>query len=100
MAAVGEYDLAAQLRHGACQIGDDPIHTWERQCGVASAGHVKCGHSDLRAIKRRQQLPIFIDVAIPVQTAAKPRALEFAERKNQGLLPLASSEGGQGLACQ
>jgi hypothetical protein len=31
MAAAGEYDLAAQLRHVVCQIGDDPIHTLERQ---------------------------------------------------------------------
>jgi len=30
MAAVGEYELAAQSRHVVCQIGDNPIHTLER----------------------------------------------------------------------
>ena len=30
MAAVGEYELAAQSRYVVCQIGDNPIHTLER----------------------------------------------------------------------
>jgi hypothetical protein len=37
-AAFGEYERAAQLWHVVCQIGDDPIHTLERQCQVAIAG--------------------------------------------------------------
>ena len=53
MAAVGEYELAAQSRHVVCQIGDNPIYALERHYQVAIANHVKCRHGDLRALKRR-----------------------------------------------
>src|ERR1041385_469822 len=81
MATAGEYDLAAQVRHVVCQIDEGPIHTRKRQYQVAIANHVECRDRDLCAVKRRQQFPISVDVAIPVQTAAKPRTLEFADVK-------------------
>ena len=41
---------------------------------VAVAGHVKRRNRHLRARERRQQLPVAVDVAVPVEAAAKTRA--------------------------
>src|SRR5258708_1363033 len=67
MAAVGEDELAAQSRHGVWQIGDSPIHPWERHYQVAIADHVTCRAAALRALERRHQLPIPITLSSPIR---------------------------------
>ena len=51
--ATREHDLAAQLRHVVCQIGDNLIHAVERYHQVTIASHIKRRHYHLRASERR-----------------------------------------------
>jgi len=66
MAAAGEHDLAAQSRHLVFQIGDKLIPAAKRNHYVAVAGYVKRRDRNLGACKRRQQLPISVDVTVPI----------------------------------
>jgi hypothetical protein len=43
------------------------IHVAKRHHQIAVAGHVEGGHGHFGAGKRRQQFPITVDVAVPVE---------------------------------
>jgi hypothetical protein len=67
--------------------------THERDHQVAIASHINRRHCHLRAAELRQQFPISIDGALPVEAATKFGALEltdveidvgFAEPRRQG----------------
>jgi uncharacterized protein involved in response to NO len=78
VAAAGQNDRPAQLRHEIREIGEEPVHAGEGEDRVALAGDEKRRHDHGEPGERRQQLPVAIDVAIPVEPAAKPGAGEFA----------------------
>src|SRR5262249_52637529 len=44
---------------------------------VPVASDIECGYQDPRSGKWRQKLPVAVDVAVPVETAAKPGAGKF-----------------------
>src|SRR5215831_13765432 len=94
MTATREHDLAAQLRHVVCQIGDNLIHAAKRYHQVTIAGHIKRRHCHLRAGERGQQFPISIDVAVPVQAAAKSGALELTDVEIDVLCAKPCRQGG------
>src|SRR6185369_3470629 len=53
---------------------------------VAIASDVERGDGDLQALERSQKLPVSVDVAIPVQPAAKAGAREFSAVEIQVVL--------------
>src|SRR6202035_4666975 len=77
MPAAGQHDGAAQLRHITREVGDRLVHVPKRHHQVAVAGHVERGNIHFGAGKRSQELPVAVDVAVPVEAAAKsgPREL-------------------------
>ena len=77
VAAAGQHDRPAQLRDELREIGDELVHAAELHDQVAIAGHVEGGHGDERAGVRRQQLPVAVDVAVPVEAAAEAGACEL-----------------------
>ena len=54
------------------------VHALKRDHQIAVAGDIKRRHRHLGAGERRQKLPVAIDVAVPVEAAAKAAAREFA----------------------
>jgi hypothetical protein len=62
-----------EVRH----IGYAFAETGKIQHDIAFAGHVQRWYGDLCTGKRSEQLPVAIDVAVPVKTPAKPRPREF-----------------------
>jgi hypothetical protein len=72
VAAAGQHDHAAKPRREFRQIGDMVVHSGEFDDRIATAGNVERRHSDWYAVERRQQFPVSIDVAIPVETVSNP----------------------------
>src|SRR5712692_4777987 len=77
VSAPGEDQGLAELGHELRQIGDELIHAAEGQHEVTVAGDVERGDAHHRARVGSEELPVAIDVAIPVEAAAKARAREF-----------------------
>ncbi|MGY3550692.1 hypothetical protein ACVWZ4_006053 [Bradyrhizobium sp. USDA 4472] len=74
---IGQHALQIVDPLGADQAGDD---------GVLRAGDEQGGLVDLRVLPGRGQLPIAVDVAIPIQPATKPgRAEALGEMSKIGL---------------
>src|SRR3984893_198721 len=78
VAATGKHDRLAQLRHKIGKVGNQPVHAGEGHHRVAVAGDVEGRYHDLCSGEGRQEFPVAVDVAIPVEPAAKPGAGEFA----------------------
>ena len=65
------------MRDERREIRDELIHSREPDNEVAVAGDVEGGDGDNGASERRQQLPVTIDVAVPIEPAAKAGATEL-----------------------
>lgn len=70
--------MTAQLRHVLRQIGEVALHAREPDDRIALASDIERRQLDRHVVERREQFPIAVDIAIPVETAAKPSAGEFA----------------------
>src|SRR5215472_13011830 len=81
VAATRQYDGSLQLRNKVHEIGDQPVHAGKGNHQVAVAGDIECGYQDPRSGEWRQKLPVAVDVAVPVETAAKPGAGKFLDIK-------------------
>src|SRR6058998_4074580 len=75
--AAGQHDRPPKLRDERRQIRDELIHSREAHYEIAVAGDVEGGNGDDGAGERRQELPVAIDVAVPVEPAAKAGASEL-----------------------
>src|SRR5262245_39134189 len=78
VAAAGEHDGPAQGRDESRQIRDELVHAPEGEDEVPVTGHIERGNRDPRASEWRQQFPVPVDIAVPVQPAAETRARELA----------------------
>ena len=56
------------------QIGDELLQAAKPHYEIAIAGNVERGHADAGARERAQELPAAVDVAVPVEAAAKTGA--------------------------
>src|SRR6266567_1378233 len=77
VAAAGKDQGLAELGHESRQVGDDLVHAAEGEHEITVAGDVEGGDGDGGARIGGEELPVAIDVAIPVEPAAKARASEF-----------------------
>src|ERR1700751_2607240 len=77
MAAIFQHHGPAQLRNEGLQIRDQLAHAAEGNNKITVAGDKERGDGHTRASERTQEFPIAIDVAIPIEATAKPRACEF-----------------------
>jgi len=71
VAGAVENDLGLQVGQDAIKLGDLPRADQARDDAVPGAGEEQRRLVDLCALPRRRQLPVAIDVAIPVQPSAK-----------------------------
>ena len=78
MSAARQHDRLAQSGNELRQGGKKLVHAAEGDDEIAVACDIEGGDSDLLAREGRQQLPIAIDVAIPVEAAAKTGARKLA----------------------
>src|SRR5262249_52084069 len=74
VAAAGQHDRASQVGDDGREIRDELVDPAEAHDQVAVAGDVERGDRHPRAGVRRQQLPVAIGVAVPVEAAAKTGA--------------------------
>ena len=74
----GSMIVRAELWDELRQIRDELIHAAEANDQIAVAGDVERGDGDAGPGERCQQLPVAIDVAVPVEPAAEPGARELA----------------------
>ena len=72
VAAARQHDRLAQLRHEFREVRQQLVHAGERYDEVAVAGDVQRRYIDGLAGERRRQLPVAVDVAVPVEPAANP----------------------------
>jgi len=77
VAAAGKHDGLPQLGHESFQVGDELIHPAEGDHEVTIAGDVERGNGHVRPGESCQQLPVAIDVTVPVQPAAKAGTSKF-----------------------
>jgi len=78
MTAARQHDRLSQLRNELRQVGNELIHAPKPHDEVSFAGQIERGNVHKRSGKRSEQLPVAIDVAVPVEPAAKSGASEFA----------------------
>src|SRR5262245_4573892 len=78
VAAARQHDRSPEIRHEPGEIRDELIHPAEVHDQVAIARDIECRYVHLGAGVRRHQLPRAIDVAVPVEPAAKARPRELA----------------------
>src|SRR5882757_5602421 len=76
--AAGEHLYVAQCWNEVPEVGQQLVHAGESDHHVAIAGNVKRRNRHLQICERRQQLPVAVDVAIIVESAAEAAALELA----------------------
>src|SRR5260370_19064741 len=77
VAAAGEDQGLAELGNELREVGDELVHAAEGEHEVTVAGDVEGGDGDRGARVGCEELPVAIDVAIPVESAAKAGAGEF-----------------------
>src|SRR5713226_6074028 len=77
VAAAGEDQGLAELGNELREVGDELVHAAEGEHEVTVAGDVEGGDGDHGARIGSEELPVAIDVAIPVETAAKAGASKF-----------------------
>jgi len=77
VAAAGKHDGLPQLGHESFQVGDELIHAAEGDHEVTIARDVERGNGHVRPGESCQQLPVAIDVTVPVQPAAKAGTSKF-----------------------
>jgi len=75
--AARQHDRAAKPRDERPEIRDELIHPGEPDDEVAVAGDIEGWDGDDGAGERRQQLPVAVDVPVPVEPAPKARAPEL-----------------------
>src|SRR5438445_7105897 len=81
VAAAGEDQGLAELGNELREVGDELVHAAEGEHEVAVAGDVERGDGDHGARIGSEELPVAIDVAIPVESAAKTGASKFSSVK-------------------
>src|SRR5262245_35848029 len=59
------------------QVGNELVHTAEGNHQVPMSSDVESGHVYARSSKGREEFPVPVDIAIPVQTPTKPGTCEF-----------------------
>jgi hypothetical protein len=77
MAAARKHNGLSQLRNELHKIGNELIHPTKTHYEVVIASQVKCGDRHACSSEWAQYLPVAIDVAVSIQTSAKPSANEF-----------------------
>src|ERR1700689_1586839 len=81
MAAARQHDRFRQLGDECFQVRDQLIHPREFDDEVAIPRHVKRRDGHLRPGEGREQLPVAVDVAIPVEAAAEACPGEFSRKE-------------------
>ena len=76
--AAWQEEGSPKLRYKLGQVGDDLVHPTKSQNEIAVPGDVQGWDLHLASSHGCQELPIAVDVAIPVQPTAKSRAQELA----------------------
>jgi hypothetical protein len=84
VAAAGDQMLFVEIRDMAFEVLVPVGHHIDHDIAIARREHGRT--DDLRAIEERRQFPIPIDVAVPVDAAAKTGLLELALEKREVLL--------------
>src|SRR5437016_14663921 len=77
VAAAGKNQRPSELGNELREVGDELVHAAEGEHEIAVARDVKRGDGDHGARIGCEELPVAIDVAIPVQTAAKAGPSKF-----------------------
>lgn len=72
----GVAKIGDELRHGA----DNVEHAWNCQPGIMLADKIQGRNLDGKAVERRLQLPVAIQITVIVQTTPKTRRLECAHQ--------------------
>src|SRR5712691_737686 len=75
--AAGEHDRLPEVWDELLQIGNELVHTAEGHHQVPVAGDVERRDSHARPGKGSEEFPVAVDIAIPVEAAAKAGAREF-----------------------
>src|SRR5712664_207365 len=77
VAAAGEDQSLAKLGNELREVGDELVHAAEGEHEIAVAGDVEGGDGDHGPRIGCEELPVAIDVAIPIESAAKTGARKF-----------------------
>ena len=75
--AAREHERLLKVRDELRQIGNELVHTAEGDHQIPVSGDVERGHGHARSGKRREEFPVAVDIAVPVQSSAKPGTREF-----------------------
>src|SRR5436309_9254614 len=78
VAAAGEDQGLAELGNKLREVGDELVHAAEGEHEIAVARDVERGDGDHGARIGGEELPVAIDVAIPVEPATKAGARKFS----------------------
>src|SRR6266487_157998 len=78
VAAAGKDQGLAKLGNELREVGDELVHAAEGEDEIAVARDVEGGDGDHGARIGCEELPVAIDVAIPVEPAAKAGACKFS----------------------
>src|SRR5262245_30099891 len=77
MTAAREHERPLEMRDELRQVGNELVHTAEGNYQVPVSGDVERGHGHARPSKGREEFPVAVDIAVPVQPSAKPGTREF-----------------------
>src|SRR5215471_13209762 len=77
MTATREYERPLEAGDELRQIGNELVHTAEGDHQVPVPGDVERRHTHARPSKGREEFPVAVNIAVPVQTPTKPGTREF-----------------------
>src|SRR6266849_2056628 len=78
VAAAGEDQSLAELGNELREVGDELVHAAEGEHEITVAGDVEGGDGDHGTRIGSEELPVAIDIPIPVEPTAKAGASKFS----------------------
>src|SRR4029453_17358706 len=75
--AARKHERPLKVRDELRQIGNELVHTAEGHHQVPATSDIEGRHGHTRPSKGREEFPVAVDIAIPVQPSTKPGTREF-----------------------